>query len=360
MIKAVKNTAVILLTAAAVYYCIVYPENIGRAVKESVDRCLCVILPSMFIFLCITTFISQSGIHSLLGRPLRIISEKLLRLPVEGIAVFLLSMISGYPAGAKLVSENFSCGILTARQAAAMNCFCCCAGPAFITGTAASFLYPDSNAGLLLFVCLAAGNIFTAAVMSKTLAAITDRTDSKPHINTGCIISSVKSASSAMLQMCIMIAAFGGLCEILRLSGFIDALSYYTSGIFSLPQSTAESIILTLLEISNIITLPPMQPELFPAAAFLLSFGGICVHMQIAAIAQQNFSIRIFLAARIFSASISAAAAVFFMRFLNADISCGATYKPISESSCSPLPSILLLIMIAMLLSVFKDKKMKS
>ncbi len=359
MIKTVKNTAVILLTAAAVYYCIVSPEVIGKAVSDSVDRCLCVIIPSMFIFMCITCFITKSGIHTFLGIPFKFISEKFFRIPKEGFAVFLLSMISGYPAGIKLVSENFSDGNLTDKQADAMNCFCCCAGPAFITGMAGAYLYPDSNAGLLLFLSVLCGNIATAFALSRTLPEIVKTKHVNLALKRNCFIPSVKSASSAMLQMCIMIVAFGGLCAILKLSGIINVISYYTASIFNLPQATTESIILSFLEISNIVTLPPMTLYIFPVAAFLISFGGICVHLQISAIAEHNFSLKRFFTARIFSASVSSITAVFLMRFLNADISCNVTYTVVSESNYSPLPSLLLLIMIVMLISVFGDKKVK-
>lgn len=359
MNRIIKNTAVILLTAVCVYYCLVTPETVGEAVKNSVDRCLYVIVPSMFIFMCITCFISNSGMHIILSVPFKFVAEKLFRIPKEGFAVFLLSMISGYPAGIKLVNDNFSKGIITKKQSEVMNCYCCCAGPAFITGTAGNYLYPDSNAGMLLFISVLTGNLITALIMSQTLPKLNNTNCSKFKFKQNCFIPSVKSAGSAMLQMCIMIAAFGGLAAILKLSGFIDVISYYTSGIFNLPQSTTDSIILSLFEISNIVTLPTMQLYIFPVAAFLISFGGICVHMQIAAIADSNFSLKKFFIARIFSASVSAITAVFLMRFLNVDISCNITYKVVTDSSYSPLPSLFLLIMITMLLSVLGNKKAK-
>lgn len=357
MIKLIKNAAAILITAAAVYFSVVFPDIIGQAVSDSVNRCLTVIIPSMFIFLCITTFISKSNIHSIFSIPFKTISEKFFHIPKEGTAIFLLSMLSGYPAGVKLVNDNFAQGAITASQAKAMNCFCFFSGPAFITGTAAAFLYPDSNAGLLIFLACLSGNVFTLFIFTRKLPKLKNTGSIKVKIKSGQLIPSVQSAGSAMVQMCVMIAAFGGFIAILNLSGIINLATAYTSSILNLPSETTKSIILSFLEISNIITLPPMQAELLPITAFLISFGGICVHMQVAALARENFSYKNFFSARIISASVSGLTAYFLIRFLNIDSQCGVSFRTVSENRCSPLPSFLLLIMMVMLMSSFKENK---
>lgn len=357
MLKIIKNTAVIIVTTAAIYFSVVFPQAIGIAVENAINRCLTVIIPSMFIFLCITTFISKSNIHSIIGIPFKFISEKLFRLPKEGFAVFLLSMISGYPAGIKLINDNFSQGNITASQAKVMNSFCFFSGPAFITGTAAAFLYPDSNAGLLIFISCLSGNIFTMFVFTRKLPKLKSTNSIKQSVIPNQLIPSVKFASSAMVQMCIMIVAFGGFISILEISGAVNTFSVYTSSISSMPKDTTKSIILSFLEISNIINLPSMQPQLLPIVSFLISFGGICVHMQISALADNNFSFIYFFAARLISASVSAITAYFFIPLLNIETPCGVTFKVVSQSNYSPLPSVLLLIMMIMLMEAFSKRK---
>ncbi len=360
MIKFIKNTAIIFITTVAVYFCIIYPQNIGNAVKEAVDRCLCVIVPSMFIFMCITVFISNTGIHSLIAIPFEFISEKLFRLPKEGFAIFLLSMISGYPTGIKLVSENHKNGNLTSEQASAMNNFCCCAGPAFISGTVAEFLYPDSNAGLLIFISVVSGNLVSALVLAGRLKKPYKSEKIHVSLKKNQLIPSVRTASSAMLQMCIMIAAFGGFTCILKLSGTVSLLSHFISEITEITISTAENIVLTFLEISNIVNLPPMQLNLFPLTAFLVSFGGLCVHMQISALADSNFSAVKFFLSRTFSASVSGITAYFLMTFLNVDLSCNVNFKTVSHNDYSPLPSLFLIIMICILIGSFEKNAKNS
>lgn len=357
MFKIIKNTAVIIFIITAAYFCLAYPSEIGGEVQNAVNRCFTVIIPSMFIFLCITSFISASGFHSLIGMPFKFISEKIFHIPKEGFAIFLLSMVSGYPAGIKLVTESFKKSDITTKQAKAMECFCCCGGPAFISGTAAAFLYPDSNAASLLFISIITANILTAFILTRHLPLIKKTTIKPVSIKANQFIPSVKSASSAMLQMCVMIAAFGGICCILKLTGIIDIFSYYTNCITGVPINTAKNIIMTFLEISNIVTLPTMQAGLFPIVSFLLSFGGICVIMQIAALADSNFNIINFLIARLFTALISSVISYFLIPFLNIDAPCSSSFNIISESKYSPLPTILLIIMMMMLLGLFGDSR---
>lgn len=357
MVKIIKNTAVIIAIITAVYLCLIDSVEIGIAVQDSVNRCFTVIIPSMFIFLCITTFISSSGVHSLIGIPFRFISEKLFRIPKEGFAIFMLSMVSGYPAGIKLVTESFKNGDITPHQAECMECFCCCGGPAFISGTAAAYLYPNSNAALLLFTSIFSANIITAYFVTRKLSKISKFSQKPLQIKLNKFIPSVKSASSAMLQMCVMIAVFGGIICMLKLLGITGIISKYASIITNLPIDITESILMTFLEISNIVTLPTMQPMLFPIVSFLLSFGGICVVMQIAALADENFNLKKFLTIRLSAALVSAIISRLLLPLLNIGTQCSNTFRIISESKYSPLPTLLLIIMMIMLLGLFDKKR---
>ncbi len=357
MLQFIKNTVIILITATAVYFSIMFPQAIGIAVKESADRCFSVILPSMFVFLCITTFISRSNIHSIITTPFRFISEKFFHISKEGFAVFLLSMISGYPAGIKLINDNFTQGNITSKQARIMNCCCFFSGPAFISGIATNYLYPESNAGLLIFLSCFFGNTLTLIIFTRKLPEIYNTNSINNSFKKNQLIPSVKSASSAMVQMCVMITAFGGFTEILKISGIIDFISKYTSSILNSSTDTTQSIIMSLLEISNIMTLPTMKAEFLPIVAFLISFGGICVHMQILSLAENNFSFTSFFIARILSSAISGITAYFLIPFLNIQAECYTSIKVVSENMYSPLPTFLLLIMMVMLMGTFKENK---
>lgn len=357
MIKKIKNIIYAITVITAIYFCLRYPKDIGQSIETSINRCMTIIIPSMFIFMCITTLVTTSGLHKLLGRPFRFISENIFHIPQEGFAIFILSMISGYPAGIKLVTDSLKSGDITAEQAKRMNCFCFSSGPAFISGTAAGMLYPNSNAGLIIFLSVTAGNIVTALILSINTPKINKYSDrSLLSINTNCIIPSVKSASSAMIQMCIMIVAFGGFCCILKLTGIFQLISVFSGNILNKDPNEIYNILMTFLEISNVINLPAMNIALMPIVTGLLSFGGICVLMQIISLANDNFSIKMFIQTRIFAALISGTVCRILMRFLDVQTVYEViSYKLVSENKYSPIPTILLIFMMIMLLGRFRD-----
>lgn len=360
MRKIIKNTVVILLTAIAVYYCLAYPKEIGESVKTCTDRCLTIILPSMFIFLCITTFISFSGIHKILGLPFKIIAEKVFRLPVEAFAIFLLSLVSGYPAGVKLTVESRKKNEISPQQGKIMSCICCCGGPAFISGTAAACLYPDSNASTILFTSIIFANIISAFLCTRALPRIFRSQRPKLNITPSAFVPAVRSSATAMMQMCIMILAFGGAICILRLSGCIDLISDTVALIIGSPSFTIRSVIMTFLEISNIVTLPAMDMSLFPIVTFLLSFGGICVVMQIISLSDKNFSVKLFLTVRLLTALTASLIGKLLMPLLSFNyavttVYVNANHQITATKTPFPIASIFLVIMMIMLM--YSDNK---
>lgn len=54
MKQAIKNIILTATILAAVYFCIRYPGYISGAVNDSIIRCMDVMIPSMFIFMCIS------------------------------------------------------------------------------------------------------------------------------------------------------------------------------------------------------------------------------------------------------------------------------------------------------------------
>jgi hypothetical protein len=357
----IKILLFLTLIFVSVYFCLRYPSDISFSIVSSLNRCLNLIIPSMFIFMCLTSIIINSRLHKIIGIPFKFISEKVFHLPKEGFAVFLLSMIAGYPAGIKLVSDSFKNGDITFEQARKMNCFCFSSGPAFISGTAAGVLYPHSNAGIIIFISVITGNIILALILSLRCGeALKKIPPQKFSLNSKCIVPSVKSASSAMMQMCVMIVAFGEFCCILKLTGIIQFLSFYVEKILNVKSQYVYDLIMSFLEISNIVNLPVMNTQLLPIVTALLSFGGICVLLQIIAISDDTFVVKDFVNSRFISAVISGITCKILMRFLNINTSIETiSYQITSEKQYSLFPVLMLIIMILLLLGTFNDSGKK-
>lgn len=350
--KNILFTAAIL---AAVYLCIKYPGEIGTAVSISVDRCINVIIPSMFIFMCLTSAAVASGIHNIISFPFIPAARYIFRLKSDQFGIFLLSMFSGYPAGIKLLTDSLHKNEISLKEFERLSCFCFAGGPAFISGTVSGILYPGTHAGAVCFISVTAGNL-AAAFISGLFSPFPEKSAHKikTNITAQNIINSTLSSAHAIFQMCVMIIAFGGLYRAAELSGAINHLSRALSELMGLDLINTRAIISSLFEISNIVTIPVNSIEMLPLVSFLLSFGGICVLVQVIVISGGLLNIRKFLLSRLFSAAVSAAVCSLISRFFNLGAVDAFTPAAVHDGN-SPITAILLLIMTIMLLSLSKN-----
>ena len=93
----------LLLTAYSVLL-IKHSEQIAEGVRVALMRCLNVMIPSLFAFLAAAEMLVRGGAYIHLSRPLRPLS-RLMGMPGELGAVFLLSNVAGYPAGAAAIKS---------------------------------------------------------------------------------------------------------------------------------------------------------------------------------------------------------------------------------------------------------------
>lgn len=275
MKQAIKNIILTATILAAVYFCIRYPGYISGAVNDSIIRCMDVMIPSMFIFMCISSITVNSGLHSIISIPFRPAAKYIFRLSDSQFGVFMLSLVSGYPAGIKLLADCYNKNALSKKCFDRLSCFCFASGPAFIIGiNFRRYFIQDTPAGIIVFLSVTAGNILSA-VLCGLFSRIPSK--EKPRIKTDisaeCFINSTVSSARAIFQMCVMIVAFSGVLQILKLSGAVNLISEAAAYITGNKVGTVSSIIACILEISNIITLPKNDISMLPVVASLLSFG---------------------------------------------------------------------------------------
>lgn len=338
--KRLKRTKWIAGAAAiaAAVFLIANPAAVQSAVGSAINDCLEVIIPSLFAFTVLAIFLQKSGLYRSALRFLTFPLSKLLRMDEELCAVFLLGNIGGYPVGAKLLSELVNSGRLSAEDAGRMLKCCFASGPAFVVGLVGSRVFGSVKAGLLLFsACFCASLVMAAAVRIggeiKLLPA-----ENKPHITPELFINSVTDGARVMFTVCVMITAFSVIAAALRAAGVFGFFGKFFG---------SSTIFPALLEITRIKEIP-LSPAAMPVCAALLSFGGVCVLLQIAAVGK-GVPLRGFLLSRAPAAALAAAFAMPFSRnFLPEEIPVFAPAAPFTSnaalSACVLLMCVILLI----------------
>lgn len=291
------------LSAAAGALILLNPEAVSGSVSGAVRDCLEVIVPSLFAFTVLAIWLQSSGLYRLLLRPITLPLSRLLRMDEELCAVIVLGNIGGYPVGAKLLSRLVSDNRISREDAGRMLCCCFGSGPSFVVGIVGVKIFGSAAAGLAIFAaCFCSSLIIAAAVRLKGEIVLRESRSSF-RFTAECFTDSVMSAARVMFTVCVMIAAFAVIFSILDILRVTSA----AGGLFSLMGAgeLSESILPAFLEVTRIKALKPAAEWVMPFCAGMLSFGGICVHIQVMAVAKE-IPIKAFIVSRLPAALLSA------------------------------------------------------
>ena len=125
------------------------PQRYAAACAEGIALWAKVVLPALFPFLVLTAWIARSGMADGLGRKL----SPLLRrcgLPAASAGAFLLSIVSGYPVGSRVVADLQRRGEIGRADAERLSILCSTSGPMFILGSVGSAMFGGGKAGAVL------------------------------------------------------------------------------------------------------------------------------------------------------------------------------------------------------------------
>src|SRR5699024_9602966 len=109
------------------------------------------LVPSLFPFLVLASFLARSPAGDVLGRLLTPLLRWGFRLPACCGGTVLLGLLGGYPAGARGISLLLAQGRLTQSQAARALGFCVNPGAAFLVTYVGGGLLGDASLGWALF-----------------------------------------------------------------------------------------------------------------------------------------------------------------------------------------------------------------
>lgn len=329
------KAAAICLTAVLV---LLYPTETAQSTVSSINVCINSIIPSMFAFMVISSYIQSSGLYRVILRPFLFIFRHLIKAEDDLISIFLLSLFGGYPIGVKLLSEN------TAQNnnfpeirhiSENASSFCYCISPTFALIMLGQGVFGSTSAGAVIYI----SNVLACLTVGITVSRISDlrgniQDNSAPHT----LIDAVNSASRSLFLICTVIISFN------------IALTCATSLSASLGV-TVSPLILGVFEISNLLKLPVVSASYIPLVSAIASTGGICVLLQCTAIVKGAFHVGKFLLARIPCALLSALYSFLILQFTEISVEASAISENYSYTFSTD--KIIVLILIAMCIIIF-------
>lgn len=93
------------------------------------------VVPSLFPFFIATNLLSHTNVINIISKKFNKIMRPIFNVPGEGAYAFVIGLISGYPVGAKIVTDLRNSGSCSKDEGERMLCFTNNSGPLFILGT---------------------------------------------------------------------------------------------------------------------------------------------------------------------------------------------------------------------------------
>lgn len=322
---------------------------IANSVTKSIDICLSVLIPSLFIFLVISDLLIKTKALNIITKPFGKLFGFLFKVDSSFGPLIISSLLCGYPVGAKLIKDLTESKQISEQTASRLLCFCVNAGPAFLIGSVAAPLFGSNVFGFILLI-----SHFIAFLIVGILSGINKKKEicslsSNRYSFDEALVLSVNSGIKSMAMICGFVIIFFAILTLL----------FETTALKSICSPFLNAVISGLLEVSSGVEACKKLPLniAFPLVSGITAFGGICVHLQIRALTKSaNISMKPFLIWRFVYATISLAISLLALQFIDIPsevfLSQNATAKAFSTT---PISSILLIILSLTLLCC--DKK---
>lgn len=251
--------------------------------------------------------------------------------------VFLLSLVGGYPIGAKLIGELCKNGTLESEKCKKLLPFCVNAGPAFIVLVVGKGILKSTSLGYILLISHLISEIICVLIFAPEIL-FTKQSRIKSEENRSVLdnlVLSVQGAAGAVFSLCAYVIFFA------VINGYIQ----HFSGLFK-PLSN----LIYLTEITAAV----MQTGNLYFISFLLGFAGISIWVQVYSVAGGIRPRYLhFAAVRTLHGALSAAVTILTVRILGvhtATLGNGGKYG--AEIFCSNLTLSISLLIMALLLAI--------
>lgn len=242
----------------------------AQFVRQALQLCAFSVIPSLFPFFVLTGLFVSLSPPDLFPLPVSRLAGRVWGCGSDGLTVFFLGILGGYPLGARIIAQMYQSNRLSRETTGQLLLFCNNAGPAFILGMVGLGCFNSLRIGIYLYLI----HVFCAALLGllfrkKGTSPAASHSTLTPPPFAQALVSAVTSAGSSMVQICSFVVFFVTLLQLLvSLTGITHPL------------------ILGAVELTNgILQLGDRRFD-FATAAALLGWGGISVHLQTAAVLQ--------------------------------------------------------------------------
>lgn len=297
------------------------------------------------MFMAASNIIVATPAFDCLSLPLRPLA-KWLRLTPSALSVVVLSLVGGYPIGARMIAEKVRMGELSPTEGERMLCYCVNSGPAFLISGVGVAILGSMKAGVMLYFSQLLACI-TVAVFMRGRQIIGPRrspltTKSAPTI----FVDAIGGAVRGMAMVCGMVVVFAAVNALLG-AVVPQQMMAYVNGV---------------LEVTTAVRLSPDTPYPLLFAGAVTAFGGICIMLQIAAMLSGT-GVRVFSGRFLSMRLVYAAVSMVYLRIMlwldPSAASCITMGDTVVQTDATSPVGVMFLLLLCIMLLFFTRKSDK-
>ncbi len=307
----VRKAAFFLLGLFVFLLLLVRSDAAMDGARRGLSLCAGTLLPALFPFLVFSELLVASGAGEAFGRYLGAPVRALFGLSGAGATSFLLGAVCGLPVAATTAAASLERGELSEKEFRRLLLFSNNPSSGFLVAATGVGLFGSREVGLALLVITLLSSLLLGVILrlfagKASEPSKTARNGAKNELSVTLFTEGVQRAFAAFLRLCALVILFSSLaacltdvCDALSLSPLLRVALHGT-----LEMTGGIAAASTLL----------VPRAAFLAAAFLASFSGLCVCLQIFSIAGTHARIGAYLLARLLQGGIALLLSLLYLR----------------------------------------------
>lgn len=242
-----------------------------------------VVLPALLPFMFFTKTLTELGVADILASKFKLF-PKIFKVPSLAIYVFILSILSGYPVGAKIVADLYESGAISKEEAYKITTFTSNSGPMFILGSVGIGMLTSRKLGIIILISHILGALINGLIYrnhKENSTEINKKIIEKNNLSIGDLMW---NTVHSVLIIGGFIALFFVIIEIINNLNIFSPISNLFSKIFNCDANIFTAIFNGIFEITrgclDISKLGLSELISGTLCTFIISFGGLATAMQ--------------------------------------------------------------------------------
>lgn len=247
------------------------------------------VLPGLFPFMLLTKLLTELGVLFKMTRHLNKPAKFLFGTSGVSLYAFFMSILSGYPIGAKIIDDLYQKKLINEADAKKMMVFCTTSGPIFVIGAVGTIMLKSFKIGIILYLshilsCVVIAILLNLFKRKKDYVILAESVNisKKENIFSSCVIDTINS----IFIVGAYITIFYLLTEILESIKIFDFITFICSPILKalkIDTTYFKGTLYGILEVTrgckelSMIKNNKLSVALCSA---LISFSGISIIMQ--------------------------------------------------------------------------------